>query len=449
MTKIIMVAGLAFGDEGKGTIVDYLTRVHNAKYVIRFNGGAQAAHNVVLPDSTHHTFAQFGSGTLAGARTYLGEHMMVNPLTLIAEWHALDELVGGSIRDWITINYRALITNRYHVAANRIRETVRGEGRHGSCGMGIGETMSDHIEHPELDITMGTLMFPEESKLRDLLKASRELKLKQLEEEIEKLWEMPDSEARQSALGELNVLRSNRILEQILGRYAEFGRLGINDNPQDRKLGMIMQEASERHPVIFEGAQGALLDENYGFHPFTTWSDTTWRHAMKICADHNMGQFMRRIGVVRTYYTRHGAGPFPSESDGLYLTEKHNQNTPWQQAFRVGHFDPQLLEYGAFVLGGISEVALTHMDVWNDSIRYVYEYWTGSGRGPVKTPYEKNVSPTLEWQKCMTARVKNFDPQTWRLDSLEDLISYIEETLAFPVTIGSWGPTCADKRYLK
>ena len=72
MATVVLLAGLGFGDEGKGTVTDYLVRTHSAKMVVRYNGGAQAAHNVVLPDGRHHTFAQFGSGTFVpGVRTHL------------------------------------------------------------------------------------------------------------------------------------------------------------------------------------------------------------------------------------------------------------------------------------------------------------------------------------------------------------------------------------------
>src|SRR5215831_1774195 len=145
----IIVVDLGYGDAGKGGIVDWLCHraarvaaggpVHT---VVRFNGGAQAAHNVVTPDGRHHTFAQFGSGTFTpGVRTHLSRFMLVDPLALAAE---AGHLASAGIPDplgGLTVDRAALLTTPYHRAANRAREVARvAAARHGSCGMGIGET---------------------------------------------------------------------------------------------------------------------------------------------------------------------------------------------------------------------------------------------------------------------------------------------------------------------
>ena len=135
--KAFLVAGLGFGDEGKGSIVDYLVRRENARTVVRFNGGAQAAHNVVTPEGAHHTFAQFGSGSFAGAETVLSKFVMVNPPALLKEAAALK---GKGVEPQVYVDKAALVTTPFHVAVNRIKESRRGSGRHGSCGMGIFET---------------------------------------------------------------------------------------------------------------------------------------------------------------------------------------------------------------------------------------------------------------------------------------------------------------------
>ena len=143
MTSIIVV-DLGYGDAGKGTVADWLCSPASGRQistVIRFNGGAQAAHNVVTADGRHHTFAQFGSGSFTpGVRTHLSRFVLVDPLALAAEAAHLAAAGVGDALDRLTIDRDALLTTPYHRAANRAREIARGPGRHCSCGMGIGET---------------------------------------------------------------------------------------------------------------------------------------------------------------------------------------------------------------------------------------------------------------------------------------------------------------------
>ena len=149
MRGAIVVAGLGFGDEGKGTTVDWLVRRHESALVVRYNGGAQAAHNVVLPDGRHHTFSQFGSGTLAGAETFLSRYMLVNPSAMLNEAAGLAGLGVVDPLSRVHVDEDALITTPFHIAANRAREQARGDGRHGSCGMGIRETILFPLVKPE------------------------------------------------------------------------------------------------------------------------------------------------------------------------------------------------------------------------------------------------------------------------------------------------------------
>ena len=139
-----VVCGLGFGDEGKGSVTDFLCSSRSrdpAHAVVRFNGGGQAGHNVVTADGRHHTFAQFGSGSFTpGVRTHLSRFMLVDPLALAAEAaHLIAAGVPGALGR-LTVDRDARLVTPYHQAANRARELARGRDRHGSCGMGIGET---------------------------------------------------------------------------------------------------------------------------------------------------------------------------------------------------------------------------------------------------------------------------------------------------------------------
>lgn len=168
----MIVTDLGYGDAGKGTVVDWLCAQRRVGAVVRFNGGGQAAHNVVLPDGRHHTFAQFGSGTFRGVPTHLSRFVVVDPLALAAEAAHLGEVGVPHPFGLLTVDREALLATPYHVAAGRARELARAADRHGSCGMGVGETMSYALEHPGLAPTVGDCEAP--ARLARKLRALRE-----------------------------------------------------------------------------------------------------------------------------------------------------------------------------------------------------------------------------------------------------------------------------------
>jgi hypothetical protein len=173
VNRHVIVVGLGYGDAGKGTIVDWLCRAGQPggqpggqpdgappAAVIRFNGGAQAAHHVVAPSGQVHAFAQFGSGTLAGTPTFLSRFTLVDPLALTAEAEHLRRLGVSDPFGLLTVDREALLTTPCHRAANQAREAARGSGRHGSCGMGVGETARYALEYPPDAPRAGDLTAP-------------------------------------------------------------------------------------------------------------------------------------------------------------------------------------------------------------------------------------------------------------------------------------------------
>ncbi|MCB0152481.1 MAG: adenylosuccinate synthetase, partial [Caldilineaceae bacterium] len=162
MHQAILTVDLGFGDAGKGSIVDFLTRETAAHTVVRYTGGAQAGHRVVTdgPGAQEHVFAQFGSGTLAGAATHLSRFMLVDPLAMEAEAAHLHSL-GIDAFGRTTIDRGARIITPFQRAANRLKELARGAARHGSCGMGIGETAADALALGERTLRAGDLARPD------------------------------------------------------------------------------------------------------------------------------------------------------------------------------------------------------------------------------------------------------------------------------------------------
>lgn len=141
---LFLIIGLGYGDEGKGTITDYLTRVYDVDLIVRYNGGSQAAHNVVTENGIWHCFSQFGSGTLAGARTFLSEYMFVEPFALMEEVKHLEKKEVSQPLSLLLLHEDCVVVTPYHRYMNRVKELLRSQ-RHGSCGLGIGQAMQDNL----------------------------------------------------------------------------------------------------------------------------------------------------------------------------------------------------------------------------------------------------------------------------------------------------------------
>jgi adenylosuccinate synthase len=375
-----VVVDLGFGDAGKGVTVDLLCARRRFGAVVRANGGAQAAHNVVTPDGRHHTFAQFGAGTLAPGGpvpTHLSRWMVVDPFALAAEAGHLASLGVADPFALVTVDRRALISTPWHRAANQARERARGEARHGSCGMGVGEAVAYALARPEDAPTAGDCARPDAlrcklRRLADHLHAVRRA--------LEPPGAAPDPGAGARPGPDPDV-------EECVEAYLAFARRVrlVDEDHLPRLL--------DRSPVVFEGAQGVLLDEWHGFHPYTTWSTTTTANPLALLAEAGRPGDARRIGVVRTYTTRHGAGPLVAEDPelGAVLAEAHNGAHPWQGAFRVGHFDAVAHRYALAATGGVDSLVVTHADAparAGGRLRWCTGYTSpdGSGLEPVPAP---------------------------------------------------------------
>ncbi len=418
--QVYVVGGLGFGDEGKGSVVDALchrTRVHS---VIRYNGGAQAAHNVVLADDTHHTFAQFGSGTFQGARTHLSRHMRVNPIFFESEGAHLIELGVERPQDLVTFEGDALVTTPYHVAANRLKELQRGRQRHGSCGMGVGETVQDSLASPQTALRIRDLKDPDAmaAKLRQARTA----------QQTTFPWAVYDHPASEV---ELDLIHDPDFLDELIERYRKFARNHQIVGPT--YLSSLLQQDET---FVFEGAQGLLLDEDFGFHPYTTWSHTTFAQAKDLLRGHlGTTTFM---GVLRAYHTRHGPGPFPTE-DPQVTHPDHNGMHEWQREFRFGHFDMVLARY-AQKIAGCDALALTCLDQV-ECPKVCDHYQAAYGRvKELRQPHGLVEQEVLgKFLGCVDPRYSTFDRK--------DFLDYVSTELAIPVAVTSEGPTAQDKTW--
>jgi adenylosuccinate synthase len=454
-----IVTDLGFGDAGKGTMVDYLARQTTGAVIVRFNGGAQAAHNVHTVDGKHHTFSQFGSGMLVpGTRTFLSRHVLFDPFALRNEAAALATLVSGDPLTRVMVDGGALTVTPFQKAANRVRESLRGQGRHGSVGMGIGETMADMLTFPELAVYAHDLRDP--ALLFQKLKRQQELKQAEFGERL-------------SVTAESRVLREEvRLLaDPDAPRYIAEAMVELSRRFTLASMSTL-KRLSYEHPLIFEGAQGMLIDEWHGFHPYTTWSTTTNKNANSLLRDLDYRSPVTRYGVVRAYSTRHGPGPFPSEDSRLTmaLPDTHNVFGRWQGGFRVGWLDLPLTRYALAVSEGTDTIALTHLDRFAQlgEKRVVTAY---AVEAAVLSPRERAAIVETKVTKPVEGRVyiHSFKPK----ETLEDLTyqemlgdilgksepvfehthltgeayaDFVGTRLGLPVGVTSYGRTAAEKR---
>lgn len=412
-----IVVDLGFGDAGKGTVVDWLCASRPVHAVVRFNGGGQAAHTVVLPDGRRHTFAQFGAGTLRpGVRTHLSRFMVVDPLALVVEADHLSMLGVGDALARLTVDEGAPLATPYHRAANRARELARGADRHGSCGMGVGETMSYLLAHPD--------DAPRVGDCRDPRLLRRKLTL-----------------LRDRLSAEVDLVAAPPVGDCVDAFTAFASAVSIVDAAF---TGTLLDAGT----VVFEGAQGVLLDEWHGFHPYTTWSTTTFANAEELLA----GRVAVRLGVLRTFTTRHGAGPLVTEDPALDLTDPHNPANPWQGAFRVGHFDAVAHRYALDACGGVDALALTHVDVTERSGGFAAERGDGNVRMCRSYDWTDRLVPgppgDLDRQEALARRLFTTTP-VYDAASPRNWVTAVEEELGAPVAVTSHGPTAADKRQRK
>jgi adenylosuccinate synthase len=441
----IVVVDLAFGDCGKGTVVDYLARREGAHTVVRFNGGPQAGHNVITPDGRHHTFSQFGSGTFVpGVRTLLSKYMLVEPYALLNEaGHLLSVGVGDAL-DRLLIDRRAPVITPAHQAANRLREFARGPAAHGTCGMGIGETMQDLLDRSDLMLHAGDLSDGPgvARKLRDVVA----YKASQLRDVVAAARANPRSRPSIETL-----LEPTWIDAAVETYQAVSARASIIDPPAVREV--LRRDGT----LIYEGAQGVLLDEWFGFHPHTTWSTTTFANAQALLEESRHEGDRTLVGVLRTFFTRHGAGPFVTEDPSLLasLPEPHNTGAGWQGDFRVGPFDAVAARYALGVAAGADYLALTHMDRLDGLPgRVCTTYESDGASADVFVQTGKRVSDIrvhrpadLGHQEKLTAALRRCRPEFTPLPigRAEEFVRLVQDELRTPVKLVSWGPTADHK----
>ena len=332
---VVVVVGAQWGDEGKGKIVDLLTE--NAQVVVRWAGGANAGHTLVV-DGKKYVTHLIPSGILRpGLTCVLGEGMVVDPAVLLEEIRAFRGHGFLAADEDLVVAERAHLTMPYHREIDRLREEGPGKVKIGTTKRGIGPTYES--KSARTGIRVGDLLRPK--RFRELLERT--------------------VEDATPVLERLGGARPNAA--QIADAYLAFG---AELSPFIRDASRFVYDAIRaRKNVMFEGAQGVLLDVDHGTYPFVTSSSTT---AGGACAACGIGptEIDAVMGIAKAYATRVGGGPFPTEmhdAAGAALRKRGDEfGSTTGRARRCGWLDLPALRL-AIRLSGIQGLGLTKLDV--------------------------------------------------------------------------------------
>lgn len=414
-----VVVGAQWGDEGKAKITDLLAE--DADLIIRYQGGCNAGHTVVVDDKTYK-FHLIPSGVLYGNKTcFIGAGTVIHPETFQNE---IDNLKKDGISlSGLKVSPLASITMPYHIEVDGYSENTATKGKIGTTKKGIGPTYTDKIARYGLKIED---LYSEEA-LSEKLDVILPIKNKCLKE-----------------VYGLKTYTKQEITE-LCKKYAEIFKPYVAFDWQD-----ILNDAKKsKKTVLFEGAQGIMLDIDYGTYPFVTSSNPIGGGA---CVGSGYGPKMidEVIGVSKAYITRVGEGPFATELTdeiGVSIREiGHEFGTTTGRPRRCGWFDAVVAKYGVLV-GGLTSMAITKIDVFDnfDEIKVCTAY-KDSRTGEIYKNYPTNVfihkylEPVYETHKgwkCDISKVKTYNELP---ENAKKYLKRLEELFEIPISIVSVGP---------
>ena len=425
MGKSVVILGTQWGDEGKGKIVDLLT--DQAAAVVRFQGGHNAGHTLVIEGKTT-ILHLIPSGILRdGVLCLIGNGVVLSPQALLEEIAGLEKK-GVPVRDRLRVSAACPLILPYHISLDQAREQARGNAKIGTTGRGIGPAYEDKVARRGL-------------RLGDM--ANSELFAEQLREVLDyhnfSLTHYYNSVA----------VDYQTTLDQALAQAEQLEPL-IAD-----VTGTLHQYRHEGRNLLFEGAQGSLLDIDHGTYPFVTSSNTT---AGGASTGSGVGPLYLDyiLGITKAYTTRVGSGPFPTElfdETGQHIAERgHEFGSTTGRARRCGWLDLVALRH-SMQINSVTGLCLTKLDVLDglETIKVCvgYEGQDVQKYGVFSSEAMLNSSPVYE-------ELPGWSQSTVGVKSLQDLpanarayISYIEQALAVPIDIISTGPDRAETIVLR
>jgi adenylosuccinate synthase len=335
MAKNVVVVGTQWGDEGKGKIVDWLT--DHAQGVVRFQGGHNAGHTLVI-HGRKTVLHLIPSGILrADVACFIGNGVVVSPQALLEEVRTLED-AGIDVRSRLVISEACPLILAHHVALDRAREAAKGAGKIGTTGRGIGPAYEDKVARRAI-------------RMQDLFHRER------LAAKLGEILDFHNFVLRQYFNAE--TVDFQRTLDEVLALADQIKPM-VGDVP--RRL--FEAQKAGKH-LLFEGAQGTLLDVDHGTYPFVTSSNCI---AGAACAGAGIGPQMLDyvLGITKAYTTRVGSGPFPTELEddtGERLRARGNEfGATTGRPRRCGWFDAAALKR-SIQINGVSGLCVTKLDV--------------------------------------------------------------------------------------
>lgn len=412
----LAVVGAQWGDEGKGKIVDALAA--EADVVVRYQGGNNAGHTVVVGDETFKLHLVPSGILYPDTLCVIGNGVVVNPVVLMKEIENL-EARGVSV-DSLRISDRAHVIMPYHEVQDRLEEKARGRGAIGTTGLGVGPCYVDKTAR--MGVRMADLIHPDafRARLEQVLPAKNRL--------LTRVYDHPGFE-----------------LEELVEMYRPAAQ---RLRPLVTDTGSLLRKAvAEGSRVLFEGAQGTLLDVDHGTYPFVTSSSpaaggiASGAGVSPRCLD-------QILGIVKAYSTRVGGGPFPTElldQQGDLLRERGQEfGTTTGRPRRCGWFDGVAARYSA-QLNGLTSVAVLKLDVLSafDEVKIATAYRLNgqvTREFPARPEVLAQAEPVWEtlpgWRQDISGarRWEDLPPEAQRY------LRRIEEIMEVPIAIVSVGP---------
>ena len=410
--KVDVLLGLQWGDEGKGKIVDVLTP--NYQMVARFQGGPNAGHTLEFENQTY-VLRSIPSGIFQGGKINLiGNGVVIDPALFKAEVEAL-EASGHNLNERLYISKKAHLILPTHRLLDDAYESAKGNNKIGTTGKGIGPTYTDKISRNGLRV--GDVLYNFQEKYNAAVEKHK-LTLAQYDfeydlESIEEEW-----------FAGLEKLKTFKLVDSEH---------------------LVNNKIKEGRSVLAEGAQGSLLDIDFGTYPFVTSSNTVSAGACTGLgiSPHNIGEV---FGIFKAYCTRVGSGPFPTELFDADADEMRNKGNEYGSVTgrprRCGWVDLVALKY-TIMINGVTQLIMMKSDVLDafDTIKVCIAY-NIDGKRTEEFPFEatEEIKPEYVelpgWKTDMTAvRSENEFPEEFNA-----FLSFLEDELEVPIKIVSVGP---------